>query len=228
MARLEHLKIFYELLDELKKRIGGECCLRECSGKMDWPKRGVYFFTEQNETKTHSGHGKRIVRVGTHALTLNSKSTLWGRLKQHKGNENGEGNHRGSIFRLITGTALTDHNNTKTWGKGSTAKGEIRQAEQALEKQVSAIIGTMPFLWLEINDEPSPYSQRGIIERGAIALLSNYNYKNEPLDPPSETWLGYKCNRPKVRCSGLWNQNHVDENYDPKFLDHLEILIKKM
>jgi hypothetical protein len=31
-----------------------------------------------------------------------------------------------------------------------------------------------------------------------------------------------------VRLSGLWNQRHVDENYDPDFLDHLAGVIDRM
>lgn len=84
----------------------------------------------------------------------------------------------------------------------------------------------MPFLWLAINDEPGPDSLRGYIERNAIALLSNYG--KEPLNPPSGNWLGRFCNRERVRTSGLWNQNHVDEQYDPAFLDTLERLIHEM
>ncbi len=84
----------------------------------------------------------------------------------------------------------------------------------------------MPFLWLDINDEPGPDSLRGNIERNAIALLSNYGKMS--LDPPSPTWLGQFCNRPLVRESGLWNQNHVAERYDPAFLDSLEELVHDM
>jgi hypothetical protein len=78
----------------------------------------------------------------------------------------------------------------------------------------------MRFLWLSIEDEPGPSSLRGYIEKNAIALLSNFN--KPPLDPPSPTWLGHYSDRERVRKSGLWNQNHVDEAYDPTFLDSLE------
>ena len=84
----------------------------------------------------------------------------------------------------------------------------------------------MPFLWLAIEDEPGPASLRGYIERNSIALLSNFS--KEPLDPPSRTWLGYLCNRDRVRASGLWNSNHVDEAYEPAFLDTLARLIDQM
>jgi hypothetical protein len=81
----------------------------------------------------------------------------------------------------------------------------------------------MRFLWLAIADEPGSNSERGHIERNSIALLSNC--RKEPLDPPSPNWLGQYCNRPLVRTSGLWNNNHVEECYDPAFLDKLEQLV---
>ena len=83
----------------------------------------------------------------------------------------------------------------------------------------------MPYLYLDVDDVASPGSLRGVIERSSIALLSNY--QKPPLDPPSKEWLGYQCNREKVRLSGLWNQNHVDETYDPSFLNTYELLINK-
>jgi hypothetical protein len=107
-----------------------------------------------------------------------------------------------------------------TWGKGSTASREVRAGERVLECEVSRIIGNMPFLWLSIQDEAGPQSSRGFIERNSIALLSNYN--KPPLDPPSQGWLGRHCDRERVRHSGLWNSNHVDESYDPAFLDELD------
>lgn len=92
-----------------------------------------------------------------------------------------------------------------------------------MEAHVSSAIGAMHFLWLPIEDEPGPHSDRGVVERGAIALLSNYDAT--PLDPPSDGWLGRDCPRPRVRASGLWNQNHVDEAYDRDFLDVFEALL---
>ena len=113
-----------------------------------------------------------------------------------------------------------------TWDQGSSAKREIRDGEQPLEREVSKVIGAMPFVWLAIEDEPGPDSLRGYIERNAIALLSNYN--KAPLDPPSQDWLGHHCDRERVRNSGIWNHNHVDEAYDPAFLDTLESLVSEM
>ena len=88
---------------------------------------------------------------------------------------------------------------------------------------MSRIIRNMPFLWLVLEDEAGPQSLRGYIERNSIALLSNYN--KPLLDSPSEHWLGRYCDRARVKDSGLWNSNHVDENYAPEFLDELDRLI---
>lgn len=220
---------FYSALRRLEASVGGVRTLSDCSGRMDWPKRGVYFFYEPGEMRSDSGSGLRVVRVGTHALKAGSGTTLWTRLSQHKGQTStGSGNHRGSIFRLLVGAALIGRDSVRceTWGKGTTASGEIRKTEQTLEGSVSAVVGAMPFLWLAIEDEAGPTSRRGYIERNAIALLSNY--EKFGLDPPSPRWLGHHSDRERVRMSGLWNQNHVDEAYDPQFLDFLDRLVSEM
>jgi hypothetical protein len=225
----QHLKRFYDLLDELEQSLGGARVLSQCDGRMGWPQRGVYFFREPGENRSDTGPGPRIVRVGTHALKTGSGTKLWTRLSQHRGVAlSGGGNHRGSIFRLIVGTALIarDGHEYPAWGKGGSAPREIRQCELPLEQAVSKVIGAMPFLWLAVNDDPGPDSLRGFVERNAIALLSNYD--KEPLDSPSGKWLGRLCNRERVRTSGLWNQNHINEQYDPAFLDTLARLIHEM
>jgi hypothetical protein len=227
--RLLYVRRFYDLTAELERRAGGKRLLRECSGRMSWPQRGVYFFFEMGEVRTDSGDGPRVVRVGTHALAPGSRTSLWNRLSQHRGTAaSGGGNHRGSIFRLIVGAALAarDSHQLDTWGKGSSAPAEVRLGEREHERRVSAYIGAMSFLWLDVGDAPGRASLRGVIERNAIALLSNYSAP--PLDPPSREWLGHFADRPKVRASGLWNQNHVDEPYDPSFLDTLEHLVTAM
>lgn len=224
MKRLEDLIRFYNSMSRLENKIDGRRLLTDCNGRMKWPERGVYFFMENGEDRSDSGQGLRIVRVGTHALTNGSKTTLWRRLSQHKGQEKaGGGNHRGSIFRLIVGTALDKDHKYPTWGQGQTAARDLRSIEDPLEKKVSQIIRAMPFLWLPINDEPSRDSLRAYIERNSIALLSNSG--KEKVDLPSRTWIGHECSRERVRSSGLWNQNHVDEEYEPEFLDALDRLI---
>jgi hypothetical protein len=224
--RREHLVRFYSILGNLERKIGGARKLADCSGQMLWPRRGVYFFREQGEDRSDTGDGPRVVRVGTHALKAGSSSKLWGRLSQHRGPaKTGGGNHRGSIFRLIVGAALINRERLDfpTWGAGHTAKKDVASRELALERQVSQVIGNMWLLWLAIEDAAGPESRRGYVERNSIALLSNYNKPS--LDPPSQGWLGHHSDRERVRKSGLWNQNHVEEAYDPAFLDTLDKLV---
>ena len=228
MARLDDLRCFYEILAILERKIGGPRTLADSSGRMCWPNRGVYFFQEPGEERSDTGDGLRIVRVGTHALRVGERSTLWERLRQHKGTIRGSGNHRGSVFRSLVGSALIECDSTRcsSWGKGSNAPSCVRDAERPLEKRVSAVIGAMPFLWLAVEDEPGPDSLRGYIERNAIALLSNFDKPS--LDLSSRGWLGRCCDRDRVRRSGLWNSNHVDGKYKPAFLDILECAVDAM
>lgn len=229
-SRLDHLKQFYALLLVLEGRLGGTRQLSRCSGRLLWPNRGVYFFKEPGEVRIDSGPGPRVVRVGTHALKAGSGATLWKRIAQHRGPaRSGGGNHRGSILRLLVGTALIERDglDCPTWdNRSGTAQAAVRECEHSLERQVTQVIGDMPFLWLAIGDESGPSSLRGYIERNAIALLSNHG--KPPIDPPSRSWLGHYCNREKVRASGLWNSHHVEEAYDPGFLDTLADLIGEL
>ncbi len=42
------------------------------------------------------------------------------------------------------------------------------------------------------------------------------------MDRPSKDWLGNWSNRELELQSGLWNQQHVDDDHDPRLLDILE------
>jgi hypothetical protein len=234
MNRLEHLCEFYTLLAELRARClfstGCDRVLRDCSGESGWPTRGVCFFFEHGETRSDSGEDLRVVRVGTHGISSGSRATLWHRLAQHRGTRSGAGNHRGSVFRKLVGSALASRRPElaiATWGQGHSATAAIRHAELALEQAVSDYIGAMPFVWVAIDDEPSKESERAFIERNAIALLSNATArKREVLDAPSPEWLGAMSNHPDVRRSGLWNSRDVTAMYDPAFLQAFSRLIE--
>lgn len=238
MSRIADVVRFYALLDRLEQRLGGTRTLATFDSFGDWPHRGLYLFFDPSEVRQESGTGPRIVRVGTHALSAGSRSTLRQRLGQHRGHASGGGNHRGSIFRLLVGQALLARGGLpqcNSWGvKGDAAKasaalsigrGALATAEAPIEQAVSRYIADMPFLWLDINDEPGPNSLRGAIEHNTIALLSNHG--RTPLDPPSPGWLGHSSDRPLVRGSDLWNQRHVEETHDPMFLDVVEKMIER-
>jgi hypothetical protein len=173
------------------------------------------------------------IAFGTHALTATSRTTLWRRLSQHRGQLGGSrpggGNHRGSIFRLHVGTALLNRDDypdavRATWGRGNSAAGAVLNTELELERAVSQFIGRMPFLFVEVPDVPGNTNHRGFVEASAIGLLSNRGKR--PIDPPSPSWLGHYADRAAIRESGLWNVIHVDGAYDPASLDMLEKRIR--
>lgn len=219
---------FYGLIEKIETRLGARATLADCDSRTKFPERGVYFFMEPGENRSDTGQGPRIVRVGTHGLKRDSKASLWTRLSQHKGSAGSSGgNHRGSIFRLLLGATLAGASSEGSrWGQGSTAAGEIRRFEAPLEQEVSKIIRQMPFVWVAVGDAAHRDSARGVVERGAISLLSNY--AKPELDPPSPTWRGRQSDREKVRLSGLWNNQHVDEPYDPAFMDLMESFVDRM
>ena len=131
MERINEVARFYYLLVRLERRCGGRRRLGECHGRMGWPWRGVYFFFEPGEHRSDSGAGDRVVRVGTHALAERSGASLWQRLSQHRGSaRHGGGNHRGSIFRLLAGSAIKAHDGTekpRSWGiESGAAKAALR------------------------------------------------------------------------------------------------------
>lgn len=228
MSRQCDLDLFYRILGDLKQKLGGCRILRGCTGKSGWPPRGVYFFFESGELRADEVT-PRVVRAGTHAVSSGSRTILWNRLRTHRGHGDGSGNHRGSIFRLRVGQALLTTKQypmeiVQSWGRGGTAAKYVRLAETSLEKDVSNYVGQMPFLWLELDDEPSPNSKRAYLERNSIALLSNFG--KPPIDAPSDVWLGRRSPEPTICESGLWNTNHVGEAYDPAFLDFFAEVVR--
>jgi hypothetical protein len=200
---------------------------------MSFPKRGVYFVFEGGEARSDTGSGARVVRVGTHAIKSNARTSLWPRLSQHRGAaRTGGGNHRGSIFRLLVGDAIIrrDGLRIESWGRGSDvrtaaatlglAREVVGEIERPVEAAVSSHIGEMQVLWVNVDDPAGPSSNRNYLELNSIALLSNYG--RTALDRALPTWLGWHSSRPQVRESGLWNVREVDRSYDPEFLVHLD------
>lgn len=227
MQRTSELDAFYGLLDVLATRVGGPRKLAECSGRMIWPERGVYFFFEPGEMHKHR---LRVVRIGTHALISTSRTTLWKRLRDHRGTTSPlGGNHRGSIFRLLVGEALIRRDPSSviaSWDANQPFDSAAWIAEKRHEVRVSGFLGETSLLFLPIDDPPGSDSLRGLIERNSIALLSN-NCLPSGIEP-TQGWLGHHSGRDKVRRSGLWNQQHVDETHDPAFLGVFERLIERI
>ena len=223
-SQLDDIEIFYSLLQRLEDRLGGKRLLFDCDGRMGWPSRGIYFFFENNEMRSNSDQ-MRVVRIGTHAVSRGSKSTLWSRLRTHRGTARGLGNHRGSIFRLHAGHAIMARENISQcphWGVGANAPKSIKDSERDVERKVSSYLGAMGVLWLNVPDEPGPSSQRAYLEKNLIGLLTTHV---EQVDPPSSNWLGLSSPQERIRCSGLWNLDHVGRGYEPNCLRVLEMAV---
>lgn len=223
---------FLTRLAQLRAAQGGGRRLPEIAGARGLPARGVYFFVDPTEPLI-LGH-PRIVRVGTHAVSEGSRSTLKQRLAQHRGRlAEAGGNHRGSIFRLLVGEALIARGlapDCPSWGmKGARSAAaavlarspdDLAAAEAPVEQAVSAYLSGLEVVFAPVDDAPSRESARGVIERGAIALLAEAARRG--LVTPGPDWLGHWSRRPTVHTAALWNQNHVAEPWSPEFLGIFE------
>jgi hypothetical protein len=216
MAKKSPLEALYDELSRLEAGLGGKVL----NGRIEnrpWPKRGLYFFFEPNEFRSHLGC-QRVTRVGTHGVSKGSKSTLWNRLSTHFGSSDGFGNHRSSVFRLHVGAALMVQNKKinflPSWGK-AVATPDERLTERPLENLVSKYIRSMSILYLSISDDSGPQSDRAYLERNLIATLSAYNQK---ADKASARWLGHCSANIAIQQSHLWNVNHVREYPDIHYI----------
>lgn len=219
--RQRDVEQLYQALHLLESGLGGKRLMSECTGRQGWPKSGVYLFFEPDESRANTTES-RVVRVGTHRVSRGSKATLWNRLRTHRGTGDGVGNHRSSIFRLHVGAAISAREPcmaVASWGVGQAADVKIREAEEHLERMVSAYIGAMRLLWLDIQDDASPASDRAYIERNLIGLLVG---RSGPADPPSEKWLGRFSPEKHIRSSGVWNLDFLTFSYSPHCLEVLD------
>lgn len=203
-------------------RTTGFCRLREVLSK-DLPTHGVYFFFDDHEPTVFSNTIPRLVRVGTHGVSLGSVATLRNRLRTHFGTRAGRGNHRSSVFRLHVGRAIIERerlsNLFANWGKGQSADREITNAEADMEKKVSDYIGNLRVLFIPAHDSAGTGSIRATIEKQFIAMFTEHMC---PLENSSNDWLGRFSDKQTIRETGLWNVRDVGEPYDSKFLPFLE------
>jgi hypothetical protein len=78
----------YEAIETSRVLHGGLRRLSEVTARSGWPTHGIYLFFEEGEVR-EDGLTPRVTRVGTHALTSTSRTTLWNRLSQHRGSVGG-------------------------------------------------------------------------------------------------------------------------------------------
>lgn len=220
----ESLAELYRLVGTMATRFG-QRSLGTCDGHLSWPSAGVYFFIDPEEPTEFDPAAGRIVRVGTHALKAGANTTLWGRLRQHKGHADGSGNHRGSVFRRHVGHALMgrDRASHPTWGVSSSASREVRDGERELETRVSDYLSRLLVTYVPIVDAAGPASLRGFVERNAIGVLTAEGGR---WNGPSKAWLGQYSPNSAVRAGGLWNVRHVGEALDVDFIKTLERLVE--
>lgn len=105
---------FSHLLRELWMAQEGGRRISETNGRLPWPDRGVYIILE-GDNGISGGQMPRVVRIGTHAVSQGSKTSLWNRLSTHRGSTGGGGSHRSSIFRLHVGRAWTRCEPSRQW-----------------------------------------------------------------------------------------------------------------
>ena len=216
----------YQIIANIRK--AGETFELGDLGKRQLPNRGVYVFLDPNETSFRRKE-PRIVRIGTHAVSEGSKSTLKTRLRNHLGQESGGGNHRGSIFRLHVGRAMLEasggHSALSSWGDGQDAPPEVRLLEQDHEQAVSAYLRKLEVFIIPADDKPSKDSLRAHLERQLIAL---YSENFQTIDLLGKKWLGRFSPVESIVKSGLWNIRDVGAEYDPKgvgSVDNIECML---
>lgn len=235
--RPEPLQRFYSALSDLNRVLDGPHFLSEYQD-LSFPNRGIYvFFSPGTDLESAPPSRWQISRIGTVGVSEGSSNPLRSRLRQHRGNAQGEfasgGNHRGSIMRLHIGRSIIDHEGLEEtypdWGLPTRKLDDtraVREIEHPLEKRVSDYIRDLPFLWVDIPGEPGSRCDRAKIERNLIALVSQI--RRQSAGGVDADWLGYYSPRPEINQTGLWNIEHVNELYNPAIVDSFEEYIGEM
>lgn len=229
----------YESLDDLCEEINGPYKLENCNGHMDWPDRGIYFFfSHDSDLEADPPSEWHLTRIGTVGVAAGSSNTLWNRLRQHRGNTRGDyaggGNHRGSIFRRHVGRAFIQKDGLQDeypyWGTThasgiSWETDRLRENEHPLEERVSRYIRSLPFLYVSIPGEPEPGNDRDRIESNSIAMVSHFRRANPRLY--KNDWVGHESPKPEIHQTGLWNIDHVTDDFSPAVVAELNDYIDR-
>lgn len=197
------------------------------------------FFDHDTDPLVDPAEDWTITRIGTVGDSSGSTSTLWDRLRAHRGTVNsryGEmgGNYRGSIFRRHVGQSIIEredlHDEYPHWGvahrnlPGDVSTSDIRTQEHQLEQRVSEYIRSLPFLVIDIPGEPGPDCDWAMIEKNLIALVSHAR-RTSP-DLKKDDWLGYHSPRAEIAKTGLWNIQHVSSFYSDNIIRQVEPYVK--
>jgi hypothetical protein len=213
-GRVRDVRALYAHIGEARRQ-GRTFLLGDLSAR-SLPEKGVYIFLDPAETSAWS-NGPRIVRIGTHAVSEGSKSSLRTRLRNHLGPAHGVGSHRGSIFRLHVGRAMLEAEGRNgaevlTWGVGQQSPKPVPDNEIAHERRVTDYLQRLEVFVFDIDDPPSKTSLRALAETQLIGLMTADGL---PLEPASAGWLGLRSPMAPIRETGLWNIRDVGAAYRP-------------
>ena len=229
-SRQRHLDEFYRLLDQLAAGEDGPRRLKDCTGRDGWPRRGVYFFLENGETRVDGT--SRVVRVGTHALSTTSKHHHVGPATPAPRAGRWQEPRRRQPPRIDLPQARRDRphpaRRSARWTPGLVGQqpapppmgSTVRISSSAPSAFTSA-----PCRSYGSRSPASPTAAATGAASNATASRCCRVSTGGP-DKPSAGWLGHHATSTRVRQSGLWNSNHVDEAYDPAFLQLFENLVK--
>ena len=184
------------------------------------PRNGIYFFYEDGEVSPHKPNQLRIVRIGTHKENnFRSRIAEHFLLNENKMNFDLSKSppHDRSIFRKNIGRALLNRDNDKyldVWEKKLMSR-ENREKYRHLrnitkEKEVEGAVTDIlrqkfMFRFLVIDDESLRMGQDGL-EGKLIATVAQCG-----LCKPSPSWFGHSSPVAKIRDSGLWQVQHLDD-----------------
>lgn len=238
-SRPPNLQEFYQKLGVLHDQTDGPYYLSDVDGSLEWPDRGIYvFFSADTDLELDPVDEWRIVRIGTVGDCTGSSSTLWDRLRAHRGTKQGDyadgGNSRGSIFRKHLGRAIIEdeklHEKYPNWGTphrnlpDDITTPELRAQEHPLEQRVSSRIRELPFLVIDIPGEPGPDCDRARIEKNLIALTAHARRTTPALK--KDGWIGHQSPHAEVAKTGLWNIDHVNAFYTGSIMSELDPYIE--
>lgn len=220
LDRTDAVQKFYETVEQWRVR-SPIVPLREAL-QHSIPEQGVYFFFDPNEETRFSSVLGRLVRIGTHGVSIGSKASLRDRLRAHLGTMDGYGNHRSSVFRLHVGEAMIRRDGLRKrfpqWGAGQNSSSLVRERERPLERKVSEAISRLHVATLDVADTPMKTSARAVIETSMIALFTE---NCQPVENSRSDWLGRYSAHDLISRIGLWNLRDVGSEADLKIVETL-------
>jgi hypothetical protein len=184
------------------------------------PSNGVYFFYESGEYWGHGGQKPRVVRIGAHR-----EGNLVSRMRSHyvadstirRLDYDRAAPKDRSIFRKNIGRALLAKSRSrylKVWDWDATEKSHRAlvqnhrdiMVEQRLEKRINRILAER--FWFRVLPTPS---QEGVLGVGGLEARLIGTVAGCGNCRASDAWLGHFSPQHKVRHSGLWLSQHLDD-----------------